>query len=282
MNVYVYVYMHICNQKTEHLVASARRERVTEHSNGNLRLYISDAKGRVSASEQRAQHVIAAEAGQAVVLPLESFSSGALHTGHTRALLWSIDEVIPAHDKLVQETGVPVRAGGGDDSKVESDSPVFIVARASWYAAGCAVGTREGGEGGADEGSEREHGGGTSDDAECADCVEGDEHIQDEEEERGFGARHHVARGSQEAEEEGQVDQESHEEEEEEQLQGVVSPLYLGADTCALIRKRFARDSAVQLQHFLCNATYDSLWREWRQQRWEARGTRSSSQKSCI
>jgi hypothetical protein len=35
-------------------------------------------------------------------------------------------------------------------------------------------------------------------------------------------------------------------------LQGVVSPLYLAADTCALIRKRFARDSAVQLQHFLC------------------------------
>jgi len=226
--------MYIHKQNREHLEAAAPRESAPSHSNGNLRLYISDAKGRVLASEQRAERVIAAEAGHAVVLPLASFSSGALHTtdhtGHAGALLWSIDEVIPARDKLVPETGAPVRARGADDSKVESDSQVFIVARASWYTAGCAGGTREGGEGGADEGGEREHGGGRCDDAECADCVGGGKQIQD------------VAEGEGEGEEA----------KEEEQLQGVVSPLYLAADTCALIRKRFARDSAVQLQHFLC------------------------------
>jgi len=232
-------------------------ERATAHGSGNLRLYTSDARGRVPAAEQQAQRVIAAKAGQAVVLPLATSASG--------ALLWSIDEVVPARNKLPQDARVG--AGETDESEPEGDAQVFVVARASWYAAESAKVRRVDGEGG-EEGERIEHAGGECGDAESSEYVEGVERVRESDEELQGGDTLAVH-----AENAAVGDGEASPEEAQTHVHEVVSPLYLAAEACALIRKRFARDSAVQLQHFLCNATYDRLWREWREQRWEATRT---------
>jgi hypothetical protein len=210
---------------------------------GHLRLYTSDLERhdavdnktldapRGEAAEHlphrslRLVRVIPAERGLAIVLPVSCSAAAS----SAPSLVWSIDEVSEARMRK------PDTSLEAHDTCREAEEGVLVLARASWYAAeaGEARDSRSS-RGREDEGGEK-----IEQKREKAGVQAGERAVQ---ERSGLDRAQGVVQGDTGAEERRGSDVARTD------LLGMVSSVYWSEEGFNFIKKRFARDSAIQLQ----------------------------------